>query len=576
MARAMGLNAVTTSVFWNVHEPNPGAYDFSGEKDLAAFIRTAKSEGLYVILKIGPYVGDDWTFGGLPAWLLSNPDLRIRSSDPTYLAAVDRWFKRLGEELGPLQIGMGGPILLVQLEDEYGETSVDPAYLPHLRKLVVDAGFTRSQLFTGDAFGKASLGSLPDLPLGLKVNGEVEDTAKLAFQAMAKVRPSDPAFASSLSVSWEGVWGAPRLHPNTEREVSNLKWILDHGLSVSLHVFHGGTNFGWTSGAYTTATSEEYAPYLTSRDAEAPLDEQGRPTPKYYAFRDVISKETGVQPPAVPVSAGTIAISKFGFQESVPLWSTLPKPVESSTPATMEALGQSDGYVLYRTRYTLQEDKEWNAGSATIHDFAVLYINGIPNGMPRPSYLPVGSIADAGYDRRVGKDVVQMKGVGVPVHRRLDGSNLDQNQSGADVAIDVLVENSGRLSATSKMRDDRKGIVAYQSPPSDLRWFMYSLPMSNPSMLHYAKTFCTGPCFYRERIDVPDPGDTFLDMSEFDKGQVWINGHALGRYWKKGPQRTLFVPGVWLHPGKNEVIVFDLYGNPFAKIEAIKAPKFDN
>src|SRR5215471_13907172 len=322
MAKAMGLNAVTTYVFWNVHEPRPGAYDFSGNNDVAEFIREAQQEGLYVVLRPGPYVCAEWEFGGYPAWLLKDPSLVLRSSDPKFIKTTARWFKRLGQELAPLQIGNGGPIILIQVENEYGSFGNDHAYMEKTRGMLVDAGFTNSQFYTADGAEQVPAGSLPDLPVGINFGGADAGAARREFEKLKKDRPNGPFFNSEYWDGWFDHWGGKHASTNAHNEADNLDWMLKQGYSVSMYMFHGGTSFGWMNGANSNGTN--YEPDTTSYDYDAPLDEQGTPRQKYYLFRDAIARVTGhaapVVPPAVPVK--TLAVSSE--TESASLWGNLP------------------------------------------------------------------------------------------------------------------------------------------------------------------------------------------------------------------------------------------------------------
>ena len=300
MAKAMGLNTITTYVFWNVHEPSPGVYDFSGNNDVAEYIREAQQEGLYVILRPGPYVCAEWEFGGYPAWLLKDHSLVARTSDPKYVAIADRWIKRLGKELAPLQIGNGGPIILVQLENEYGSFGNDRAYLEQLKQSLLDAGFTKSQLYTADPPEDLSKGSLPELPAGINFNAGIGNGAESSFAVLKRLRPNGPFISSEFWDGWFDHWGTAHAYTDGARQAANLQWVLTQGYSVNLYMFHGGTDFGWMNGA--NFNDKKYEPDVTSYDYDAPLDESGHPTAKYYVLRDVIAKATGVTPPPVALA----------------------------------------------------------------------------------------------------------------------------------------------------------------------------------------------------------------------------------------------------------------------------------
>ncbi|HWB32157.1 MAG TPA: glycoside hydrolase family 35 protein [Acidobacteriaceae bacterium] len=539
MARAMGLNAITTYVFWNEHEPRPGVYDFSGNNDVAEFIREAQQEGLWVILRPGPYVCAEWEFGGYPAWLEKDPATVVRSSDPKFMQPATRWLKRLGQELAPLQVGNGGPILLVQVENEYGSFGSDHAYMEANKRALMDAGFTKAQLYTADGPKDVPNGSLPELPVGINFDGNKPGEAQKAFATLKTERPDNPLFNSEFWAGWFDHWGGPHAHTNTAAQAANLAWELAQGASVSIYMFHGGTDFGWMNGANSNDVTKPYEPDVTSYDYDAALDESGRPTAKFYAFREVITKATGVTPPPVPEVAAPIAVARFKLNESVSLWDSLPKPIESDRPLTMEDLGQSYGWILYRAKFAAR------TGELTIHDYAQMYFDGEP--APGPA-----------FDRRL-RDV------------SFRGEISDPAATAASHRLDVLVENMGRINYSHQLLHDRKGIVGYKAPASGgpVKWEIYPLPMTDVASLKFAKGACSGPCFYRGHFAVSAVGDTFLDTSGLGKGELWVNGHAMGRFWNIGPQRTLYVPGPWLKQGENEVIVFDVDGSGVPEMEGL-------
>ncbi len=523
MAKAMGLNAITTYVFWNEHEPKPGEFDFSGNNDVAEFIREAQEEGLYVILRPGPYVCAEWEFGGFPAWLLKDRSMVLRSSDPKFIAPTQRWIKRLGQELAPLQVGNGGPILLVQVENEYGSFGDDHGYMEQIHHMLVDAGFTKAQLYTADGPEQIAKGSLPELPVGINFGGSDAGAAQKSFAILKQARPQGPFFNSEYWDGWFDHWGDKHATTDAEKEAANLDWMLRQGYSVSLYMFEGGTSFGWMNGA--NSDGKNYQPDVTSYDYDAPLDESGRPTTKFYLFRKKIAAATGTTPPPVPAVPLPIAVPEFKLTEAASLWSTLPEPVHSEQPLTMEDLGQAYGYILYRTQ--LNGPVSGELVMHDLHDYAQVYLDGQLAGI---------------VDRRLGQD------------------RLDLNVKTPHARLDLLIENTGRVNFTTVIRGERKGItqeVTLAGKPLT-GWDIYSLPMVDPAKLSYTAAPCAGACFYRGTFDVQQPGDTFLDTGAFTKGEVWLNGKPLGRVWNVGPQKTLYVPGPWLQKGKNEVVVFDL------------------
>ena len=537
MAKAMGLNTITTYVFWNVHEPQPGAYDFSGNNDVAEFIREAQQEGLYVILRPGPYACAEWEFGGFPSWLLKDHSTVVRSSDPKFMDPAKRWLTRLGQELAPLQFGNGGPIILVQVENEYGSFDKDHAYMEQIHHALVDAGFTKAQLYTADGPEQVPDGSLPELPAAINYGpGE----AQKGFALLKKMRPDGPFMNSEYWDGWFDHWGTKHASTDAKQQAADLDWTLRQGYSISLYMFHGGTSFGWMNGA--NSNGKNYEPDVTSYDYDSPLDESGRPTPKFYAFRDLIARDTGVAAPAVPPNPPTIAIPKFALTQTASLWSVLPRPLRSERPLSMEDINQGYGYILYRT--TLKGPVSGDLALDELHDYAQIYLDG--------------------------------KFVGT-LDRRLNQSHLPLIVKAAGAELDIVVENTGRVNFTKVIRGERAGItnqVTLAGKPLT-GWNVYSLPMTDTDKLAYKQQACTGPCFYRATFRVDEPTDTFLDTNAFNKGEVWINGHALGRVWNIGPQRTLYVPGVWLHKGDNDVIVFDLNGGRERSLEGLKKPILD-
>ncbi|WP_202925508.1 beta-galactosidase family protein [Edaphobacter sp. 12200R-103] len=538
MAKAMGLNTITTYVFWNVHEPQPGVYDFSGNNDVAEFIREAQQEGLYVILRPGPYVCAEWEWGGYPAWLLKDHATVVRSTDPKFMQPAARWIKRLGQELAPLQIGNGGPIILTQVENEYGSYGSDHAYMQQIHKLLVDAGFTRSQLYTADGPEQVPNGSLPDLPVGINFGGEKVGDAQKAFETLKKERPNGPFFNSEYWAGWFDHWGGKHAHTNADAQVSNLKWMLEQGYSVSIYMFHGGTSFGWMNGANTDGKGS-YEPDVTSYDYDSALDESGRPTPKYFAMRDVIAKATGVTPPPVPKVDPAMSVPAVTMQETASLWDNLPLAISSDQVESMEDIGQAYGYILYRTH--LKNDAQGELVLDQVHSYAQVYLN----------KKLVGTI-----DRR-------LKQTSMPLHGT------------AGAQLDILVENTGRVNFGKTIGGERAGItqqVTLAGKPL-LDWEIYPLTMTHVEKLPFAKRPCEGPCFYRGNFNLAKTADTFLDTSAFTKGQLWLNDHALGRIWNVGPQKTLYAPAPWLKTGQNEVIVFDAKGKIGGTLRGLDKPE---
>lgn len=537
-ARAMGLNTISTYVFWNLHEPQRGKFDFTGQNDVAAFIRIAQEEGLYVLLRPGPYVCSEWDLGGLPSWLLASPDIVLRSTDAQFMQPAEEYLKRLGQELVPLLATHGGPIIGVQVENEYGSFGKDTAYMQKVRDAIVAAGFGEVPLFTADGPGQLPFGTLTDVPAAVNFG---PGSAESAFATLAKFRPDGLRMNQEYWAGWFDQWGKPHHETNFEREGRELDWMLSQGYSVNLYMFHGGTTFGFMNGANWDGG---YRPQTTSYDYDGALDESGVPSAKFAVFREAIAKHrAGEQFPALPAETPRIEIPEFGLNESSSLWSNIGAAVESPTPKPMESLGQSYGYILYRT--TIRGPVKDDLAMKELRDYAEIFVD---------------SKLEGTLDRRLNQDHLTLD---IP-----EGTHL----------LGILVENSGRINFGSRLRDDRKGITqSVNLGGTELKgWEIYSLPMDNIASVRFMRGTQDGPAFYRGSFELQQTGDTFLYMRNLGKGAVWVNGHNLGRFWNIGPQQTLYLPGAWLKAGRNEIIVFDFVAHSASpRISGLAHPILD-
>ena len=537
MAKAMGLNTIATYVFWNVHEPEPGVWDFSGNEDLPEFLREAQEEHLHVILRAGPYSCAEWEFGGFPAWLLANPKMEtaLRSNDPAFMVPAEKWIMKLGQEVAQYQIGRGGPIIAVQIENEYGDFGSDQEYLKHLRRIFIKAGFTDALLFTTNPTKGEKNGSIPGTYAA--VNFGMGHAAQ-GLDFLEHFRPGQPLFAAEYWPGWFDHWGQPHQTRPIAPQIADLETILGRGASINLYMFHGGTSFGFMSGA--SWTDRSYMPDVTSYDYDAPLDEAGHPTPKYYAYRKVFAKYAGHPLPPVPQPPPVIAVPEFNLTESASLWANLPSPIYSPTAEAMEMYGQSYGFILYRTE--LHGPVNGTLAIPGMNDYAKVYLDG----------KLVGTL-----DRRLKQD------------------SLALNSPGATARLDVLIENDGRINSTRMMHHAQKGAPNGITLDGKqlLGWQVYTLPMTSFSNVRFqAGAAANGPAFYRGRFLVNSIGDTFLDVRDLKKGAVWIDGHPIGRYWNIGPQDTLYVPGPWLHKGWNSITVFDIDGVSSPHLAGLTTP----
>ncbi|MDI4632654.1 beta-galactosidase [Pelomonas sp. V22] len=547
-ARAMGLNTITTYAFWSQHEPEPGRWDFKGQNDLRAYIKTAAEEGLKVILRPGPYVCAEVDFGGFPAWLLRTPGLRVRSMDSRYMAASARFLKRLAQEVGDLQVTRGGPILMLQVENEYGSYGQDHDYMQAMFKQMRDAGFD-AQLFTSDGGAERLFegGTLGHLPAVVNFGGGKAD-AQASFVALQAWRPSGPRMAGEYWAGWFDHWGEKHHTQAPEEAAATVEWMLKEKISFNLYMFHGGTSFGWLPGANYSA-KEPYQPDTTSYDYDAALDEAGRLTPKYRLIRERIASHLAARgeslPPLVGDSPSTQAIAPFAFQRLTGLLDALPQlsqPIASRFPRSMEHYGQGYGLILYRKK--IEQAVKGTLVIDEARDIATVLVNG----------QLVGTL-----ERRLGQRELA---VDLP----------------AGATLDILVENLGRIGFGAKLDAEHKGITRSVKLAGQelLDWNVFTLPLSEVQGLKAATPSSSGPAFFKGGFTLDKAGDSFLDTRGWGRGQVWVNGHLLGRYWQIGPQQSLYLPGVWLRKGHNEVLVLsDRPGVNEATLQGLTDPVFE-
>jgi beta-galactosidase len=537
--KALGLNTLETYVAWNLHEPRAGVFDFSGWLDLEAYVRLAGELGLKVIVRPGPYICSEWEFGGLPGWLLKDRGMQVRCCYPPYLAAVDRFFDQLLTRLAPLQITRGGPIIAMQVENEYGSYGNDAAYLRHLEEGLRARGID-VLLFTSDGPS--------DEMLQYGTLGHIHKTAnygshaKEAFAKLREYQPEGPLMCTEFWNGWFDHWGE-RHHTRPAQDAAKaLDEILSTGASVSLYMFHGGTNFGFMSGA-NAAPGPRYQSDVTSYDYDSPLDEAGNPTPKFAAFREVIARHTGKAPLPIPASTPAASFGRVELTESAGLMEqldALSNPVQSGPTLPMEALDQNYGLIFYQTRVSGPRTST-PLRILGLHDRAQVFQDG----------KPVGILAR---------------------ERPLKTLKLEVGQAG--MQLDVLVENLGRVNYGPEL-NDRKGIdggVIFGQQYL-FGWTIRPLPLDDLSRLTYAPLLpARYPAFLRGSIEVDKPVDTYLALPGWTKGVAWVNGFNLGRYWRRGPQKTLYIPGTLLRTGQNELVVLELEGLRKPQVELRAAP----
>ena len=538
MAKAMGLNTIGTYVFWNLHEPQKGKFDFSGNNDVAEFVKIAQEEGLWVILRPSPYVCAEWEFGGYPYWLQNEKGLIVRSKESKYLAEYEKYIKEVGKRLAPLQINHGGNILMVQIENEYGSYGSDKEYLVINQKLFKEAGFD-GLLYTCDPADDVAKGHLPGLLPA--VNG-IDNPAKVKQLVQQNHDGKGPYYIAEWYPAWFDWWGTAHHTVPAEKYTGKLDAVLGAGISINMYMFHGGTTRGFMNGANYKGYTP-YEPQISSYDYDAPLDEAGNATPKFMAFREVIQKHlpAGQHLPEVPAAKSTISIPEIKLTQETPVTSLLTKGVKNSTPLTFEDLNQDYGFVWYHT--TLNGGKSGILKLKDLRDYAIIMVNG-----QRQAVL----------DRRLNQDSIQL--------------TLPKGQ----VKLDILVENLGRINFGKYLLENKKGItekVLFDG--KEVRdWQMYSLPFDNVKQITYSTKAADhhSPVVKKGTFELKTVGDTYIDMTRWGKGVVWVNGHNLGRYWSIGPQQTLYVPVEWLKKGANEVVVLELLKPEQSNLTAIDKP----
>lgn len=554
MCKALGMNTICLYVFWNAHEPQPGQFDFSGQNDLAAFCRLCQENGMYVILRPGPYVCAEWEMGGLPWWLLKKKDVRLREEDPYFLERVNLFEEAVAGQVAGLTVQNGGPIIMVQVENEYGSYGESKSYVSKVRDIVRRHFGHEITLFQCDWSSNFTLNGLDDLvwTMNFGTGANIDQQ----FARLKQLRPDSPLMCSEFWSGWFDKWGANHETRPAADMIAGIDEMLSKGISFSLYMTHGGTNWGHWAGA----NSPGFAPDVTSYDYDAPINEAGQTTPKYWELRKTLSKYTqGKRLPKVPSAIPTIAIPAFQFTEVAPLFSNLPQPKQDEQIRTMEAYDQGFGSILYRTKLPrLDQPAVLHVNEA--HDYAQVFVDGKYMGK---------------LDRRNGEKQL----------------TLPACPTGG--TLDILVEAMGRINFGRAIKDF-KGItdrvelmidIDGRSFVSNLKqWEVFNLEdrYENYQQMKFqpiaeakATTGERLPGCYRATFQVKKPGDTFLNFETWGKGLVYVNGHGMGRIWEIGPQQTLYVPGCWLKAGENEVLVFDIVGPSETRCEGLREPLLD-
>ncbi len=559
MCKSLGMNAVCIYIFWNIHEQQEGQFNFTDNNDIAEFCRIAQKNGMYVIVRPGPYVCAEWEMGGLPWWLLKKKDIKLRERDPYFMERVKIFEEKVGEQLKPLTIQNGGPIIMMQVENEYGSYGEDKPYVSEIRDCLRGIYGKELELFQCDWSSNFEKNGLYDLTwtMNFGTGANIDNQ----FHRLGELRPNAPKMCSEFWSGWFDKWGARHETRPAKDMVDGMDEMLSKGISFSLYMTHGGTSFGHWAGA----NSPGFAPDVTSYDYDAPISEWGLPTPKFWELRKMMQKYSEKALPAVPKAPmGIITVPKFELKEFASIFNGvdgMKLPIQKGGGLkTFEEMDLGWGSMLYTT--VLPEISEPSTISAEFHDFAQIFING--------KYI--GKI-----DR-----VKNEKSLTLPPVKKGD-------------ELEILVEAMGRINFGRAIKDF-KGIVSdvtitatvdhIETTWKPQGWIKVALPdtyeKASDAFVHnedYTKPEKDGQSlgkrprwnidgldlvskrgYYRGYFNLKKVGDTFLNFETWGKGQVWVNGHAMGRFWNIGPQQTLYVPGCWLKKGQNEVIVLDIVG----------------
>lgn len=543
MCKALGMNTLCLYVFWNIHEQQEGEFNFSGNNDVAEFCRLAQKNGMYVIVRPGPYVCAEWEMGGLPWWLLKKKDIRLREQDPYFMKRVEIFEQKVAEQLAPLTIQRGGPIIMVQVENEYGSYGENKPYVSDIRDILNKYWGKEVLKFQCDWSSNFTKNGLDDLLWTM--NFGTGSNIDQQFRQLQQLRPDQPKMCSEFWSGWFDKWGARHETRPAKDMVAGIDEMLSKGISFSLYMTHGGTSFGHWAGA----NSPGFAPDVTSYDYDAPINEYGQTTPKYYELRNTLQKYSDKKLPKIPEPAAPlISIPQFSLSEFAPIQSGAEGVVTKHDIPTFEDMDMGWGSMIYAT--TLPEIPIASTLSINdYHDYAQVFIDGkkigTVNRVKNEKSLRIPAVhkgqqlvilVEAMGRINFGRAIKDYKGItkDVTLQTVIDGNDVTWNIK--DWAVMPIPDSYEQ--AQKALRD--KGTTKYETDGKDIRFEKAG--------------------YYRGFFNLKKTGDTFINMEAFGKGLVYVNGHGIGRFWNIGPQQTLYIPGCWLKKGRNEVIVLDVVG----------------
>ena len=587
MCKALGRNAVCIYIFWNIHEQRDGQFDFTGNNDVAEFCRLAQKNGLYVIVRPGPYVCAEWEMGGLPWWLLKKKDIRLRERDPYFMERVKIFEEKVGEQLKPLTIQNGGPIIMIQVENEYGSYGEDKPYISEIRDCLREIYTSPDPSEGGEGLAHSSSGR-PSSPLGrsgevllfqcdwssnFEKNGLDDLTWTMnfgtganidqQFRRLGELRPNAPKMCSEFWSGWFDKWGARHETRPAKDMVDGMDEMLSKGISFSLYMTHGGTSFGHWAGA----NSPGFAPDVTSYDYDAPINEYGHATPKFWELRKMMEKYSDKKLPNVPKAPmPIITVPKFELTEFAPFMAAMTKPVNGAIK-TFEEMDMGWGTMMYSTR--LPEITSQSVLTGEFHDFAQVFIDrkyiGKIDRVKNEKSLTIPAVKKGaeliiiveGMGRiNFGRAIKDFKGI---------VGNVTLTTETDDVELVLTPKNWTNVAIpddyeTAKKALDMVKSVKDKADKGEIKGCFQGQALTQNYEDSQKLADFMKPGYHRGYFNLKKVGDTFLNFETWGKGQVYVNGHAMGRIWSIGPQQTLYVPGCWLKKGKNEIIVLDVVG----------------
>ena len=556
MCKALGMNTLCLYVFWNIHEQQEGKFDFTGNNDVAAFCRLAQKNGMYVIVRPGPYVCAEWEMGGLPWWLLKKKDIRLREQDPYFMERVKIFEQKVGEQLAPLTIQNGGPIIMIQVENEYGSYGEDKAYVSEIRDCLRSIYGEQTTLFQCDWASNFTKNGLDDLvwTMNFGTGANIDQQ----FAKLKQLRPNSPLMCSEFWSGWFDKWGARHETRPAEAMVQGIDEMLSKGISFSLYMTHGGTSFGHWAGA----NSPGFAPDVTSYDYDAPINEYGQPTEKYYLLRKTLEKYADKKLPAVPKAPmPLIAVPEVKLSRALTLEQMIDRKVDSHNPQTFEDMNLGWGMAIYTTTLPQIADKSVLTISEP-HDFVQVFVDetkiGTIDRVKHETSLMIPAVRK-GQTLRL---VVEAMG-------RINFGRAIKDYKGITKSVTLQTEQDGH-ELLYTLKDWKIGLI-----PDDYAHLAKQMSVAHEDLYTAFTNNSSKAGVYIGSFILKKVGDTFINLERWGKGQVYVNGHALGRFWSIGPQQSLYCPGCWLKKGKNEIVVFDVVGPKETTIWGQAQPELD-